>query len=53
MGKRKGNWMMTLQEYDLKIKPANIVQGKGHCESSVKEKDKDESQDYKEAKYLD
>jgi hypothetical protein len=31
MGERRGNWMKTLQEYDLEFKPANIVKGQGLC----------------------
>jgi hypothetical protein len=29
LGERQGNWMMTLQEYDLEFKPTNIVKGQG------------------------
>lgn len=29
MGERRGNWITTLHEYDLEIKPANIVWGQG------------------------
>ena len=31
LGERIGNWVTTLQEYDLEIKPATIVKGKGFC----------------------
>jgi hypothetical protein len=31
LGERRGNWMMTLQEYDLEFKPTNIVKGQGLC----------------------
>jgi hypothetical protein len=31
LGERRGNWMITLQEYDLEIKPSNIVKGHGLC----------------------
>ena len=32
MGERRGNWITTLQEYDLEIKPVKIVRGQGLCE---------------------
>ena len=28
---RRGNWLTTLQEYDLEIKPAKLVKGQGLC----------------------
>ena len=28
---RRGNWVIDLQEYDLKFKPTSIVKGKGLC----------------------
>jgi hypothetical protein len=31
LGERRGNWMTSLQEYDLEFKPANIVKGQGLC----------------------
>eukprot|EP00253_Pinus_taeda_P028108 PITA_28108 len=31
MGERRGNWITALQEFDLEIKPAKIVQGQGLC----------------------
>ena len=30
-GDRRGNWLTTLQEYDLEIKPAKLVKGQGLC----------------------
>jgi hypothetical protein len=27
MGEKRENWMMSLQEYELKINPAHIVRG--------------------------
>ena len=27
LGERRGNWVIALQEYDLKFKPASIVKG--------------------------
>ena len=29
LGERRGNWVTTLQEYDLEFKPASIVKGQG------------------------
>ena len=29
LGERRGNWVTTLQEYDLEFKPSSIVKGKG------------------------
>ena len=31
LGERRGNWMTSLQEYDLEFKPATIVKGQGLC----------------------
>ncbi|MCY6488077.1 hypothetical protein, partial [Actinobacillus pleuropneumoniae] len=31
MGKKRANWVTSLQEYDAEIKPANIVKGQGFC----------------------
>jgi len=31
LGEKRVNWITTLQEYDLEIKPAKIVKGKGLC----------------------
>jgi hypothetical protein len=31
MGEGRGNWMTTLQEYDLEFKPTNIVKDQGLC----------------------
>ena len=30
-GDRRGNWLTSLQEYDLEIKPAKLVKGKVLC----------------------
>jgi hypothetical protein len=35
MGEKRANWITTLQEYDLEIKPAKIVKGKGLCKLAV------------------
>ena len=29
LGERRGNWVTTLQEYDLEFKPTNIIKGQG------------------------
>ena len=31
LGERRGNWVTTLQEYDLEFKPATIIKGQGLC----------------------
>ena len=31
MGEKRTNWITALQEYDLEIKPTNIVRGQGFC----------------------
>ena len=33
------HWMTTLQEYDLDIKPANIVRGQGLCQLTAQSND--------------
>ena len=35
LGERRGNWVTTLQEYDLEFNPASIVIGKGMCKLMV------------------
>ncbi|CAF4342226.1 unnamed protein product, partial [Adineta steineri] len=30
-GDQTGNWLTTLQEYDLEINPAKMVKGQGLC----------------------
>eukprot|EP00253_Pinus_taeda_P018977 PITA_18977 len=31
LGEKRANWVTTLQEYDLEIKPAKILRGQGFC----------------------
>jgi len=31
LGEKKSHWVTALQEYDIEIKPANIVSGQGLC----------------------
>ena len=31
LGERRGNWVTSLQEYDIEFKPATIINGKGLC----------------------
>jgi len=33
LGEKRANWVTTLQEYDLEIKPTKIVRGQGFCRS--------------------
>jgi len=44
VGKKRANWVMALQEYDAKIKLANIVKGQGFCRMLVGESKISESQ---------
>ena len=40
LGERRGNWVTTLQEYDLEFKPTSIIKGKGMCKSMAEGKKK-------------
>lgn len=35
LGEDCSHWMMTLQEYDLEIKPVKIVRGQGLCKMAT------------------
>ena len=35
LGEQRGNWMTTLQEYDLEFKPTTIIKGQGLCKFLV------------------
>jgi len=35
MGERRGNWMAVVQKFDLDIKLAKLVKGKGLCKLAV------------------
>jgi hypothetical protein len=35
LGEKRAHWMTSLQEYDLEIKPAQIVRGQGLCKLVV------------------
>jgi hypothetical protein len=39
MGKRRGNYMETVQEFDIDIKPAKLVKGQGLCKLVVEAQD--------------
>jgi hypothetical protein len=39
MGERRGNWMVVIQEFDLDIKPTNIVRGQGLCKLVAESQD--------------
>ena len=43
LGERRGNWVIALQEYDLKFNPASIVKGKGLCKLMTVSKNNEES----------
>ena len=42
LGERRGNWVTTLQEYDLKLKLASIVKGQGLCKLMAENGNNDE-----------
>jgi hypothetical protein len=44
LGEKRENWMMSLQEYDLEITPAQIVRGQGLCKLVVDSVEEQESQ---------
>eukprot|EP00253_Pinus_taeda_P021208 PITA_21208 len=35
VGEKRANWVTALQEYDIEVKPANIVRGQGFCRMLV------------------
>jgi hypothetical protein len=39
MGERRGNYMAVVQEFDLDIKPAKLVKGKGLCKLATEAQD--------------
>ena len=43
LGERRGNWVTTLQEYDLEFKLASIVKGKGLCKLMAEGKNNEEN----------
>ena len=43
LGERRGNWVTTLQEYDLEFKPTSIVKGQGLCKLMAEGKDNEEN----------
>jgi hypothetical protein len=45
LGERRGNWITSLQEYDLEFKPTNIIKGQGLCKLVTKEVDAKEQED--------
>ena len=42
LGERRGNWVTTLQEYDLEFKPTTIIKGQGLCKLMAKIQDKED-----------
>ena len=44
LGERRGNWVTTLQEYDLEFKPTCIVEGQGLCKLMVEGKNNEENE---------
>ena len=43
LGERKGNWVTTLQEYDLEFKPVTIVKGKGLYKFMIESQDNEDN----------
>ena len=43
MGERRGNWVTTLQEYDLEFKLATIIKGKWICKLMVESQDNEDN----------
>ena len=39
LGEKRAHWMATLQEYDLEIKPTNIVRVQGLCQLTAQSND--------------
>ena len=48
LGEIRGNWVTTLQEYDLEFKPATIVKGKWLCKLMAKSQDNEDNNWYNE-----
>ena len=45
LGDRRGNWLATLQEYDLEIKPAKLMKDQGLCKLAVEAQDRQMEQE--------
>ena len=43
LGEKRAHWMTALQEYDLEIKPMNIVRGQGLCQCTTQSNDPEKS----------
>ena len=43
LGERRGNWVISLQEYDLEFKPTSIVKGQGLCKLMAEGKNNEEN----------
>eukprot|EP00253_Pinus_taeda_P013163 PITA_13163 len=59
LGEKRENWVTTLQEYDLEIKPAKIVRGQGFCRLLVgasnvlKSSDTDQPETINQVSFID
>ena len=55
LGERRGNWVIALQEYDLKFRPASIVKWQGLCKLMTKNRNNEEhaQQDKAELHWMD
>ena len=45
LGDQRGNWLTTLQEYDLEIKPTKLVKGQGLCKLTAEALDLQNEED--------
>lgn len=45
LGEQRDDWMISLQEYDLEIKPAKIIRGKGLFNLIVESRDLKEKEE--------
>ena len=50
MGERRGNWVKTLQEYDLEFKLDTVIKGEGICMLMVVSKNNEDEDWENEAK---
>lgn len=47
VGDKRRNWITTLQEYDMEIKPTKLVKGQGLCKLAAKSH-KNQTKDYED-----
>ena len=44
LAERRGNWVTTLQEYDIEFKPTTIIKGQGMCKLMVESQNSEEGE---------